>query len=281
MEECMFDFQVDQDKCIGCGQCAADCPMAIIAMEGNMPVIPAENEERCIHCLHCFAICESGAIAVHGNRVEDSVSLDEGLPSPEQMEILIKGRRAIRNYLSDNLEPALIDRMLAVAWHAPSGKNDRRLLFTVVDDQKIMERIREQAMTVLSLLVDEGKLPAGMEFFADIVKAWQTQKIDILFRGAPHLLVVSAPYDCASPLPDAVIALTTFELFAQSLGVGTVWNGLTKLAIADLVPSLRSQLGIPDNHMIGYAMSFGWPAVRYARSAPRKNPQINRVTFSG
>jgi nitroreductase/NAD-dependent dihydropyrimidine dehydrogenase PreA subunit len=277
----MFDFHVDREKCIGCGQCAADCPMAIIAMEENLPVIPAANEERCIHCLHCFAICETGAIAIHGNKAEEGVSLDEGLPSPEQMEVLIKGRRAIRNYLNENLDPALIDRMLAVAWHAPSGKNDRRLLFTVVDDRKVLERIREEAMAVLSILVEEGKLPAGMEFFADIVKAWQTQKIDILFRGAPHLLVVSAPYDCASPLPDAVIALTTFELFAQSLGVGTVWNGLTKLTIAELVPSLRSQLGIPDNHMIGYAMSFGWPAVRYARTAPRKNPMINRVQFNG
>lgn len=273
----MIDFQVDQEMCGGCGMCAADCPMGIIAMEKGLPVIPNGGEERCIHCLHCFAICESGAITMRGYRAEDMVSLDEGLPSPAQMEALIKSRRAIRNYLNENLEPALIERMLAVAGYAPSGKNDRKLLFTVVDDLKVLARLREEAMAALSILVESGRLPTGLEFFAEIVEAWQIGKIDILFRGAPHLLVVSSPHDAVSPLPDAVIALTTFEFFAQSLGVGTVWNGLSKLTIADLVPSLRSQMGIPDDHLIGYAMSFGWPAVRYARTAPRPAPLINRV----
>jgi pimeloyl-ACP methyl ester carboxylesterase len=63
--------------------------------------------------------------------------------------------------------------------------------------------------------------------------------------------------------------------------VGTVWNGLSKLTIADLVPTLRKQMGIPDDHLIGYAMGFGWPAVRYARTAPRPGPMINRVNLDG
>jgi nitroreductase/Pyruvate/2-oxoacid:ferredoxin oxidoreductase delta subunit len=276
----MIDFQVDKEKCGGCGMCAADCPMGIIAMEKGLPVIPKGGEERCIHCLHCFAICESGAITMQGHRAEDIVSLDEGLPSPAQMEVLIKSRRAIRNYLNENLEPALIERMLRVAGHAPSGKNDRKLLFTVVDDLEVLARLREEAMAALSILVESGRLPIGLEFFVEIVEAWQIGNIDILFRGAPHLLVVSSPHDAVSPLPDAVIALTTFEFFAQSLGVGTVWNGLSKLTIADLVPSLRSQMGIPDDHLIGCAMGFGWPAVRYARTAPRPAPLINRVRFA-
>ena len=277
----MIDFQVDREKCGGCGMCAADCPMGIITMEKGLPVIPTGNEERCIRCLHCFAICDSGAITMQGYRAEDIISLDEGLPSPAQMEVLIKSRRAIRNYLNENLEPDLIERMLEVTGYAPSGKNDRKLLFTVVDDLKVLARIREEAMAALSVLVESGRLPAGLEFFAEIVGSWQTGKIDILFRGAPHLLVVSSPHDAVSPLQDAVIALTTFELFAQSLGVGTVWNGLSKLTIADLVPTLRKQMGIPDDHLIGYAMGFGWPAVRYARTAPRPGPMINRVNLDG
>jgi nitroreductase/NAD-dependent dihydropyrimidine dehydrogenase PreA subunit len=275
----MIAFHVDKEKCIGCGLCAADCPMGIIAMEQGLPVIPAADETRCIHCLHCFAICDPGAITIDGHTVTDHSVLEENLPSPEQMESLIKGRRAIRNYLKDNLEPALIDRMLAVAWHAPTGRNERQLLFTVVDDRQVLDRLRDEALHGLSGLIEQGKLPLGMEIFADIVEAWQDHKIDILFRGAPHLLVVSAPRDGVSPLADAIIALTTFELYARSLGVGTVWNGLAKIAIADLVPSLRTTMGIPEDHLIGYAMCFGRSAVRYGRLAPRHPQAINRVTL--
>ncbi|KGO33565.1 MAG: nitroreductase family protein [Desulfoprunum sp.] len=277
----MIAFHVDKEKCIGCGLCAADCPMGIIAMEEGLPVIPAADEARCIHCLHCFAICDPGAIAIDGHTATAQDAQHENLPSPEQMESLVRGRRAIRNYLKENLEPGLIDRMLAVAWHAPTGRNERRLLFTVVDDRQVLDRIREEALHGLSALVEQRKLPHGMEIFADIVEAWQVQKIDILFRGAPHLLVVSAPRNGISPLPDAVIALTTFELFARSLGVGTVWNGLAKIAIDDLVPSLRALIGIPEDHLIGYAMCFGRPAVRYARHAPRHPQAINRVKIAG
>jgi len=42
----MIAFHVDKEKCIGCGLCAADCPMGIIAMEEGLPVIPAADEAR-------------------------------------------------------------------------------------------------------------------------------------------------------------------------------------------------------------------------------------------
>jgi len=78
-------------------------------------------------------------------------------------------------------------------------------------------------------------------------------------------------------MPDCLIALSYFELFAQSLNVGTVWNGLAKWAINDLVPETRQRLGIPDGHQIGYVMSFGKPAVQYSRTVQYRSPIIHRV----
>ena len=74
-----------------------------------------------------------------------------------------------------------------------------------------------------------------------------------------------------------MIALSYFELFAQTLGVGTVWDGLAKWAINDLLPEFRTRLGIPDDHVIGYAMAFGKPAVQYARTVQYGPPQVHRV----
>jgi nitroreductase len=207
----------------------------------------------------------------------ESRPLCEDLPEPDQMENLINGRRAVRRYKPENLEPELLQRLLDAAWHAPTGKNTRDVLFTLVDDREKLARLRTDVMAGLGRVVREKKLPVGMEFFADISSLWEESGGDTLFRGAPHLLIASAPSQSVSPVPDCLIALSYFELFAQSLGVGTLWNGLTKLTINDLLPETRQRLGIPEDHVIGYVMSFGWPANRFYRSVQHGPANINRM----
>jgi hypothetical protein len=54
---------------------------------------------------------------------------------------------------------------------------------------------------------------------------------------------------------------------AQSVGLGTVWCGLAKMVL-ELLPDLREVVGLaPGNYY--YAMLFGLPAVRYARTVQR------------
>jgi nitroreductase/Pyruvate/2-oxoacid:ferredoxin oxidoreductase delta subunit len=277
MEKRMLEFVVDMETCIGCGQCASDCPAMIIDMTTGLPVIAEDLQDYCIGCLHCVAICSEGSVSILGHDPEDGLRLPGRMPDPEQLELLIKGRRSVRNYQDKNIDPLLIDKMLEVAWHAPSGHNDRQLLYTVVDDKAVIDGLRAEAFAGLEKLIAEKRLPAGMEMFVDIIEAWKASGKDILFRGAPHLLVVSALEESASPFQDCLIALTTFELYAQSCGVGTLWNGLATLTITELVPSLRQRLGIPENHRIGYVMGFGYPAIRYERTVDRGKPPVNRV----
>ncbi len=274
----MLDFTIDVETCIGCGQCSTDCPAMIISMETGLPTIAQDLEQFCIHCLHCVAICSEGSVSISGSGPNDGRSLSaKEMPKPEQLEMLIKGRRSIRKYQDKNIDPAVIEKLVEVASHAPSGHNDRQLLYTLVEDKGTVYDLREEAFAGLEKLIKEEKLPAGMEMFVDIIEAWKQSATDILFRGAPHLLIVSAQEDCAAPLQDCVIALTTFELYAQSCGVGTIWNGLATLTITELVPSLKKRLGIPDDHKIGYVMGFGYPAIQYQRTINRTKPQVNRV----
>jgi nitroreductase/Pyruvate/2-oxoacid:ferredoxin oxidoreductase delta subunit len=274
----MLDFTINEETCISCGQCASDCPSMIISMETNIPTIAADLEQFCIGCMHCVAVCSEGAVSILGYGPEEGISLKNAdVAGPKEVELLIKKRRTIRNYQDENVDPALIEKLVAVASHAPSGHNDRDLLYTLVDDKGIIFDLREEVFAGLEQLIDAGKLPAGMEMFVDIMEAWKTSGKDILFRGAPHLLIVSGNNDSAAPLQDSIIALTTFELYAQANGLGTVWNGLLTLVISELVPSLKTRLGIPENHEIGYAMGFGRPALNYKRTVERKAPKINRV----
>lgn len=271
----MIDFRVDEERCIQCGECAADCPAGVIALD-DYPKIT--NEAGCIQCQHCLAICPTAAVSILGLDPEDSLPLTDNLPEPERLATLIKGRRTVRRYKDSDLDAGLIDELLEVACHAPTGVNARGVLFTVVRERSVMQGLRQEIMLDLAKLKEAGKLPAGFvgQYLGYTLKAWQDGGKDIMFRGAPHLLLTSAPKDCPCPVQDAHIALTTFQLMAHVRGVGTVWDGIFMMALA-LLPHLAGRLGIPDDHTIGYAMAFGEPAVEYQRTVQRGPARVNVV----
>jgi len=275
----LIHFSVDQDECIGCEACVADCPLLILTMDKGTPAVVSDRASMCIRCLHCLTVCPTGAVSIGGFTPEDCLEMEDMLPEADKMEVLIRGRRSVRSYQDESIEQAVMERLLQVAWQAPTGVNARDVLFTVVDDREVMNRLRGVVMDRLAELVRTESLPEQLGFFAGFVKLWQKKGIDPLFRGAPHLIITSAPKDCPCPEQDCIIALSYFELFAHSLGLGTVWDGLAKRAFVDLMPDLPAELGIPADHNIGYVMAFGKPAVEYHRTVPLRPAAINRVTL--
>lgn len=259
-------FKANKDMCTRCGLCVADCPAGIIVMTDHGPRVPPEKESLCYRCEHCLAVCPAGAASVFGLDPAASTPLAGAFPSVAQMEALIKGRRSVRRYKDEDLSPRLIYQLIETALHAPSGRNARKVLVTVIDNRATLAKFRGMVLEGLARVTREGKLPPGMERFAEFPVLWETKKVDVVFRGAPHLLVASAPRDCASPLQDCLIVLSYFELLAQTQGIGTVWDGIARWVIGDILPELCRELKIPDDHLIGYVMAFGKPAVKYSRT---------------
>ena len=56
---CTKNFTVS-DKCVGCGKCAAQCPLKAITMTDGHPIW---NRTSCALCLGCLHICPENAIA--------------------------------------------------------------------------------------------------------------------------------------------------------------------------------------------------------------------------
>jgi len=274
----MLDFSVDREKCIQCGECIRDCPYDIIAMADDYPAVIPDREGLCIRCQHCLAVCSTGALSILGLDPVQSISLPGNLPAPEQMEILIKARRSVRYYKNKPVDSETISRLLDIVAHCPTGVNNRQLLFTVVEDQDTMNKLRRETMAGIRRAVQNKTLPPGLEFFEGILGAWDAGR-DIIFRGAPHLLIVSSPREGPSPEADTMIALTYFELLACTMGLGTVWNGLAKWSLTAIMPDMPKKLGIPDNHLIGYMMVFGWPDITYHRTVQRGEARVNRVDW--
>ncbi|MBV5304877.1 MAG: nitroreductase family protein [Chlorobium sp.] len=278
----MIDFMVNRQTCTHCGECVIDCPARIISLgEDGYPTIAPEKEGTCYRCQHCLAICPTGSVSILGQHASGSRPLKGAFPDPDALETLIRGRRSVRRFKPENLDPVLFQKLLDVAWQAPTGVNSRQVRFTVLDSHEKVVHLRDEVMAGLSRLVNNNALPERMGYFANFVSIWEKHRVDIIFRDAPHLLIASAPQHLASPMQDCMIALASFDLFAQANGVGTLWNGLAKWAMNDILPETRRRLGIPDDHLFGYAMVFGKPAVHYARTVEHGPALVYRAMEGG
>jgi len=276
LEEIMarLNFTVDVARCVKCDACVKDCPSGIIKRDGSVPAIPQEPEDGCLECQHCLAICPTGAVSIFGLNPLSSLPLPDALPTYLQMKTFARGRRSIRKYKSENVDRAVIDGLLADLAHAPTGCNDRDLIFSVVDDRAAMACLLDRVASAVETAAKAGR-PIH-EFLTDAAQAYRHDGTDEFFRGGPHLLVVSHGDKATCGVEDVVLALAYFELLAQSAGLGTVWCGMLKMAV-DAAPELREVLGVSPTAYF-YPMVFGHPAVTYARTVQRDGVErIHRI----
>jgi len=54
--------KVDADKCVGCGECVAICPMQVFELRQGKAVVV--NDQDCLGCDSCVEACEPVAIVV-------------------------------------------------------------------------------------------------------------------------------------------------------------------------------------------------------------------------
>jgi nitroreductase/NAD-dependent dihydropyrimidine dehydrogenase PreA subunit len=263
------DFVVREDRCIRCGACVRDCPVCIIEQDKmGKPFVTAGKEDWCIECQHCLAVCPTAAISVFGVDPDRSLPMSpEVIPSLEEMERPVRGRRSVRQYLDKNVDPKLIDRLLAAVANSPTGCNDRKLTFTVIDDKAVLAELRQKVMQRLVETEQAGRIPERGALLREAIGAYIRNGSDVIFRGAPHALIISASPESSCPVEDVDLAVAYFELLANTAGLGTVWCGFLKFAF-EIVPELKPLVGLPADHAY-YAILFGYPAVHYPRTVQR------------
>ncbi|MBR1754223.1 nitroreductase family protein [bacterium] len=257
-----INFKVDKEKCVHCGLCIKDCMSEIITFDENkIPVTIEEREKNCIKCQHCLSVCPVGAISVLDKNPEESTEFKHEFNSDEILE-LIKERRSIRYYKKQNVEPEQLQKLKDMLKYVPTGVNNHQLHFTFVENLDMMEQIRTKVKATLLDLVDNNKIAARMfrRYLVPIKKGK-----DVIFRGAPHMVIVSTHEKAPCKDIDPIIALSYFELYAKSLGIGTCWCGLAYYCFS-MIPHLKNIIKVPKTHKIAYVMLFGYPEFNYKRS---------------
>jgi len=240
-------------------------------MPDNKPPFVAEAAgPGCLRCQHCLAVCPKAAVTVDGMMPEGSLSLSltepGAMPSAEQVRLLVRGRRTVRQYRKEDVDREVVAQLLEDLAYAPTGRNQRELGVCVIDSVEVMNRFR-------GMLIEACRRKAGDKQFplaSQVVHEWENGN-DLILRTAPHAIAVYAPLDAACPQEDVALALAYFELLAQSAGVGTTWCGLLKWVL-ESDPELKRAFGLPAENVYFYTMLFGAPDVHYARTVQRVWP---------
>jgi len=254
-----LEFKVDKEKCIKCGLCIKDCFLKVINSDDDG--YPCVNDETfCIGCQHCLAICPKSAISVFGKNPDASSEIGNKT-SPEELENLIKARRSCRHFKQENIDSETMNKLKNILNWTPTGVNFRGLHFTIVEDLEKMKSIKEKVYQKLKFILKFMPLKKSLKPYKDAILSGN----DIMFRNAPHMIAVSV--DKASPCKeiDPVITLSYFELYAQSLGIGTLWCGIA-FKLLPFSKEVMKEFKIPKNHKLGYVMLFGKPDIQYKRT---------------
>ena len=271
-----MELCIDEDLCVGCGLCVKDCVKEALMMENDRP-LAAEGEE-CIGCQHCMAVCPAGALGIMGFSPESALDLPVQIPSQAEMEMLIKSRRSIRHYKEEPVDSDDLRRLLEITAYAPTGSNSDQVSLSVIHDPDTLGTFRCRLYSAIGERI--STLPEGPKRsrFQEIADAREKGK-DTLFRNAPHMIVASAPADVTSPVTDCIIALSYFELQAATMGIGTTWCGLVKMALEGIAPELMQVLRIPESHELGYVMLFGRSNIQYHRTVQRISDRVNYISL--
>lgn len=265
-------FTVDQSKCKKDGICASECPISIVRMgDDGFPVMLAEA--LCINCGHCVSVCPQGAITLKTMQPENLAAIQENLlPGQDQVEHFLTSRRSIRAYKSRPVDRKALEKLVSTAGYAPSGHNTQPVEWLVVENPDEVRRLSGIVVDWMRYMIKEKPEMAGPLHMDMVVAGWDAG-MDVICRGAPHVVVAHGQKKNPMAPAACTIALTYLELAAYSMGLGACWAGYFGVAATAFPPMIQA-LGLPEGHQAFGAMMLGYPKFKYHRIPLRKKPVV-------
>lgn len=177
----------------------------------------------------------------------------------ELLEDLMARQRAIRRFTADDVDDALIERVLRAATHAPSARNVQPWRFIVIRDRETKRQ--------LGAIFDE----LGARLYG------QGAPDRTPWEEVPVLIAVCSEYafgegEAAMAALGASIypAVQNLLLAAQAAGLGAVLTTRWK----SREPQLRPLLGLPETMAVHAIIPLGWPDRGYGKNRRRPVPEV-------
>jgi nitroreductase len=225
--------------------------------DGRPPRFAASG---CIGCAHCAAWCPENAFGLE-RRVPDR-------PPPEGLDRILRRRRSVRLFSARTPSRAdLLALCGEVLGRSPTGTNSCGLDVRLVEGRRLREmtgsaRRLARRLNVLGLLRLAGRA-AGMERAVSRFLGGE----DLIFRDAPLAAFVFVRRRSPTAEEDGVIAATLLSLRAETMGMGSLWNGVA-VRLYRLLPGWR--LPGTEGRRLTAVLCLGYPEVEPRWEVPSR-----------
>lgn len=176
----------------------------------------------------------------------------------------ISDRRAIRHYTSRPVSDSTVKILLEFAVQAPSAVNSQPWSFVVVQNQKLLKEISDEAK---KLLTGNPRWQSEAHHSPD---RFLDPAFNIFYNASTLIIVCSTQEGLVSET-DCYLASQNLMLAAYGLGLGSCPIGLAWDVLR--TESMKEKLGIKSENFPVLPIILGYPSEPAARTS-RKTPQI-------
>ena len=185
---------------------------------------------------------------------------------------IIRERRSVRSYKSEQPSDAVIRELLQAAVHAPTAMHQEPWGFAIVQDKAVLKRYSERAKGMFA----HRDVPVGWGSTAgsrhDHPKLLDDPAFNIFYDAGTLIVVcrrVGGPFTDA----DCWLAAQNLMLAATAKGLGSCCIGFALGVLNE--PDVKHELGIPGDGAAVAAIIVGIPRAP-AALVSRRAPQVLR-----
>jgi nitroreductase len=178
----------------------------------------------------------------------------------------IYARRAVREYLPDDIPDETIKELIKAGVYAPSALNEQPWRFVVIKDRGLMKKCSDRAKKLWQESIKELMSEENRE----LIELASDTGFNI-FYDAPVLVLIFSRPGADSPEFGCALAAENMMLAARSLNIGSCWIGMASVLGSD--KELMREIGVPEDHRLMSQLIFGYPAT-WDIEIPERNMDV-------